>query len=119
MLKYLVTTTLVFMTFLFTGCDDAKVASTNLTKSADNFELVRRIIFYNGIAFLNHICPDPCIHGLMDIKKQKKYGYAQFLFQGFFVKYPDADMAECVTLSAYGHPIMILYERTAKEADRP
>ena len=29
------------------------------------------------------------------------------------------DMAECVTLSAYGHPIMILYERTAKEADRP
>ncbi len=49
MLKYLVTTTLVFMTFLFTGCDAAKVASTNLTKSADNFELVRRIIFYNGI----------------------------------------------------------------------
>ena len=37
-------------------------------------------------------------------------------FSGFS---PDADMAECVTLSAYGHPIMILYERTAKEADRP
>jgi hypothetical protein len=34
---------------MFTGCDDAKVASSNLTKSADNFELVRRIIFYNGI----------------------------------------------------------------------
>lgn len=49
MLKYLVTTTLVFMTFLFTGCDDTKVASSNLTKSADNFELVRRVIFYNGI----------------------------------------------------------------------
>ena len=49
MLKYLVTTTLVFMTFLVTGCDDAKVASSNLTKSADNFELVRRVIFYNGI----------------------------------------------------------------------
>ena len=37
-------------------------------------------------------------------------------FSGFS---PGADMAECVTLSAYGHPIMILYERTAKEADRP
>ena len=49
MLKYLVTTTLIFMTFLVTGCDDARVASSNLTKSADNFELVRRVIFYNGI----------------------------------------------------------------------
>lgn len=37
-------------------------------------------------------------------------------FSGFS---PGADMAECVTLSAYGYPIMILYERTAKEADRP
>lgn len=37
-------------------------------------------------------------------------------FSGFS---PGADMAECVTLSAYGHPIMILYGRTAKEADRP
>ena len=49
MVKYLVTTILIFITFMFTGCDDAKVASSNLTKSADNFELVRRIIFYNGI----------------------------------------------------------------------
>ena len=37
-------------------------------------------------------------------------------FSGFA---PEADMAACITLSAYGHPIMILYERTAKEADRP
>ena len=37
-------------------------------------------------------------------------------FSGFS---PGADMAECVTLSAYGHPIMILYGRTAKESDRP
>lgn len=46
-------TILVFMiglsALMFSGCDDAKVASSNLTKSADNFELVRRIIFYNGI----------------------------------------------------------------------
>ena len=37
-------------------------------------------------------------------------------FSGFS---PEADMTECVTLSAYGQPIMALYERTAKEADRP
>uniref|UniRef100_A0AAU6W260 Lipoprotein n=1 Tax=Pseudomonas phage Touem01 TaxID=3138548 RepID=A0AAU6W260_9VIRU len=32
------------------GCDnDARVASHNLSKAADNFEINRRIVFYNGI----------------------------------------------------------------------
>jgi hypothetical protein len=31
------------------GCDDAHVASQNLSKAADNFEINRRIVFYNGI----------------------------------------------------------------------
>ncbi len=31
------------------GCDDAKVASQNLSKAADNFEINRRIVFYNGV----------------------------------------------------------------------
>ncbi|RKU10811.1 hypothetical protein C6503_19185 [Candidatus Poribacteria bacterium] len=31
------------------GCDDADMASRNLSKAADNFEIVRRIVFYNGI----------------------------------------------------------------------
>lgn len=31
------------------GCSDAGVASKNLSKAADNFELTRRIVFYNGI----------------------------------------------------------------------
>ncbi len=32
------------------GCDtDADVASQNLSKAADQFEIVRRIIFLNGI----------------------------------------------------------------------
>ncbi len=31
------------------GCDnDASVASRNLSQAADNFEVVRRIVFYNG-----------------------------------------------------------------------
>ena len=33
-----------------TGCtDDAVVASRNLSKAADNFEINRRVVFYNGI----------------------------------------------------------------------
>lgn len=31
------------------GCSDADVASHNLSKAADNFEVVRRVVFYNGI----------------------------------------------------------------------
>jgi hypothetical protein len=31
------------------GCNDADVASRNLSKAADNFEINRRVVFYNGI----------------------------------------------------------------------
>jgi hypothetical protein len=31
------------------NCDDASVASNNLSRAADMFELNRRIVFYNGI----------------------------------------------------------------------
>ena len=31
------------------GCDDAQVASQNLVRAADNFEINRRIVFFNGI----------------------------------------------------------------------
>lgn len=31
------------------GCSDADVASHNLSKAADNFEINRRVVFYNGI----------------------------------------------------------------------
>ena len=36
---------------LIAGCadNDARVASANLSKAADNFEIYRRIVFYNGI----------------------------------------------------------------------
>lgn len=41
--------TAVISTALVTGCDDASVASRNLSKAADNFEIARRVVFYNGI----------------------------------------------------------------------
>lgn len=39
-----------FLTFFITGCEtDANIASRNLSKEADMFNIDRRIIFYNGI----------------------------------------------------------------------
>lgn len=35
--------------FALAGCSDADVASRNLSKAADQFEVARRIVFYNGI----------------------------------------------------------------------
>lgn len=32
-----------------TGCSAADVASDNLSKAADNFEIERRVVFFNGI----------------------------------------------------------------------
>jgi hypothetical protein len=34
---------------ILTGCSDADVASQNLSKAADQFEIQRRVVFYNGI----------------------------------------------------------------------
>lgn len=34
---------------LASGCTDAQVASSNLSKASDMFEVDRRIVFYNGI----------------------------------------------------------------------
>ena len=48
--KVLTLVAVSFMLAAFAGCmDDADVASRNLSKAADNFEINRRIIFYNGI----------------------------------------------------------------------
>lgn len=40
---------LVMLVLLLTSCSDADVASQNLSKAADQFEITRRIVFYNGI----------------------------------------------------------------------
>lgn len=39
----------VVCVLLLTSCSDADVASNNLSKAADSFEITRRIVFYNGI----------------------------------------------------------------------
>ena len=40
---------LVLFIALISGCDDADVASYNVSKAASNFEVLRRVVFYNGI----------------------------------------------------------------------
>jgi len=40
---------LLLSTIFLIGCDDAQVASQNLVKAADNFEVNRRVVFFNGI----------------------------------------------------------------------
>lgn len=45
--------TILFSAFILclfmSGCDDATVVSENISKAADNFEVSRRVVFYNGI----------------------------------------------------------------------
>ena len=49
-MKHLLITLTILLTALsFTGCNDAKMASKNLSTAADNFEIYRRVVFYNGI----------------------------------------------------------------------
>jgi hypothetical protein len=48
--KKLITGALVLAAaFGLTACDDADVASENISKAADNFEVNRRIVMFNGI----------------------------------------------------------------------
>ena len=35
--------------FMINGCTDAEIASRSLSKAADQFQIVRRVVFYNGI----------------------------------------------------------------------
>lgn len=50
MRKILIATLAATSLLVLAGCqDDATVASYNISKAADNFEIDRRIVFYNGI----------------------------------------------------------------------
>jgi hypothetical protein len=40
---------LVAMVMVITGCSDASVARANLETAEQNFQITRRVVFYNGI----------------------------------------------------------------------
>ncbi len=51
MRKIAATTVALMGLVALNGCqDDATIASRNLSKAADNFEIARRVVFYNGIS---------------------------------------------------------------------
>lgn len=50
MRKVLLAVLIILAALLFQGCvNDAEVASANLSQAADQFEVFRRVVFYNGI----------------------------------------------------------------------
>ncbi len=49
-MKYLLLLTVALLMAMVAACaDDAQVASRNVSKAADNFEVQRRVVFMNGI----------------------------------------------------------------------
>ena len=48
-MKRVLTAIIVLTAILFNGCTDASIASKNLSKQSDMFEIDRRVVFYNGI----------------------------------------------------------------------
>lgn len=49
MIKRVVVFLMLVMVIVGMGCSDAKVVSANISKAADQFEIYRRVVFYNGI----------------------------------------------------------------------
>ena len=50
MKRTLVIISVLVFSLVLTGCeDDARIASRNLSRAADNFEIARRVVFFNGI----------------------------------------------------------------------
>lgn len=52
------------------GCNDADIASRNISQAADNFEINRRVVFYNGITGGYMLS----IEGLCSLGNQDKSG---------------------------------------------
>lgn len=57
-----------FVVTAIVGCTDADIASSNLSKAADQFEINRRVVFYNGITG-NYMLS---IEGLCSIKADRR-----------------------------------------------
>jgi hypothetical protein len=49
MMRKIISAFVIFAVAVLSACSDADVASNNLSKAADSFEVNRRVVFYNGI----------------------------------------------------------------------
>ena len=111
-------------TLFLVGCsDDAKIASRNLSKSADNFEIDRRIVFYNGITDSYMLT----IEGKCSIEDQKnqlevtcKIGHDQY--KKHFLGLSDnvtyfAEQLKTTDLSVYHHRVTFKPQQIIPEFD--
>lgn len=48
-MKRITTLLVLALSLLLTACTEADVASSNLSRAADQFEIERRVVFFNGI----------------------------------------------------------------------
>jgi hypothetical protein len=48
-MKKVLATILTLLAIVAVGCNDADVVSQNLSNDADKFQIMRRVVFYNGI----------------------------------------------------------------------
>jgi hypothetical protein len=49
MFKKVLLAVVVVVSFLVIGCEDSDVVSANISRAAHQFEVFRRVVFYNGI----------------------------------------------------------------------
>ena len=104
---------LVLVSVIGIGCNDANIASRNLSKAADNFEIARRIVFYNGITdsyllVIEGRCSiyDDAAGQLAVVCKTSNRGYSKhFLGLSDNVTY-FAEQLDDVDVSVYHHRII-------------
>jgi hypothetical protein len=70
---------MIFMALAVSSCRDADVASRNLSIAADQFEIYRRVVFYNGITDvyilqIEGYCSVSTVNGRLAVTIKKKDG---------------------------------------------
>lgn len=78
-MKKLILLVLAISALLVTSCTDADVASMNLSKAAEQFEVYRRVVFYNGItdAYILSVegfCSIEDVSGQLEVTVKTKEG---------------------------------------------
>ena len=113
MKKFLMAFTALVIVLSLSGCEDqAQIASRNVSKAADNFQVLRRVVFYNSIRDVYMLS----IEGLCSIKDEGhqlevtcKVGDGEF--KKHFLGLSDnvtyfAEQMETVSVSVYHHKVI-------------
>lgn len=113
MKKFLTTFTALGIALALSGCEDqAQIASRNVSKAADNFQVLRRVVFYNSIRDVYMLS----IEGLCSILDQGKQlevtcKVGEGDFKKHFLGLSDnvtyfAEQMETISVSVYHHKVI-------------